>query len=401
VTGTTLDVVKIAHRRGIRYSWRVTRKRRNSQYPVEHSAIEEKQPEGHRYEVRFAEVPDSARIVAIAAAFERALAKCALISADGCEPWCWSGDVAIAHLAEGPSAGADGFRAFFVEVERVLAAVDAAATVDRVRSTERIDGDVDETFEAARRDARDELKPHAEKRGGCRLVPADRDAPGRPTLPASLATRFAMVVSSARAADGTWWVLAPESNQPGGGIVMCVIEPGAPERQSEPLRWGKSPVPALSPDGRHAIVPSVHPDATPGVGRWRPFLYEVERARLGVTPLGEIDDVGPSGSCALAWLTRERLAIVTEGWVRLVERAGLRTVARLRCTGGRAIAATADGRFFLVGCADGRTRTRVYQARGDTLALLAERPEQGTPWASGARLFLSDAERQWEVAGLP
>ncbi|MBK7400811.1 MAG: hypothetical protein IPJ34_32305 [Myxococcales bacterium] len=136
----------------------------------------------------------------------------------------------------------------------------------------------------------------------------------------------------------------------------------------------------------------------PFTGRFVPCIHRVERRDMTTRWLAEVEDVGDNQLCAVAFGPVARLLIVTERGVALTEADG-RRIAFDGCAGGRAIAATADGRYALVACADAGTFARLYEVTASALSRRASFAVPGQPWAVGDRLFLATGARDFEVLG--
>lgn len=367
--------------------------RRAARKGIEHSRRAENQPDGHLYRLTFRSVPHSQVRAAIAAAFEGALQRAVHVTAH--DPWHWGGAWAFVRFDEGPvieDFEATGLRATFDEIERTLEAVRALAPLRSVVPAHELAGAPDGAFESARRAAREELErtrgPHCA--GGATLVLAPDRPDARPTLPDTLAKCFPFVVARARSADGAWWLVVPESDEPGAPVLAVVAEPSGPIRSSAPFPWGKFPSLAVSPTGKSAIVTSTLPTTN---GSFRPALHCIERD-ASTRLLAEVRDVGPNALVAVDWVDADRLLVVTERGVALHRSGGAR-VAFDPCPEGRAVAVTVDGRRALVASAN--RRTYLFEIGDGTLRCVASFARDGRPRAAGNRLLLEGDERCWEV----
>ncbi len=312
-----------------------------------HSSRTENQPDGHLYRVTFVTEPDGAGRAAIAGAFEEAVRGARHVTSAGA--WRWLGRSVVVGFDEGPMLedfDATQLRGTFADIERILIAVAHVAPIQMARPARVVRGSLRADFEEARARAQRSLPREAGSSELFSLGAVAEPILSRPRAPAHLRARFAMIVDEKGSGDGAWWLIVPANDEPGSPVVVRVFEPDGAERCSAPLPWGKFPTLAIAPTSDFAIVTSTRIEE-PFTGRFVPCIHRVERRDMTTRWFAEVEDVGDNQLCAVAFGPRARLLILTERGVALTEEDG-RRIAFDACVGGRAIAATADGRYALV-----------------------------------------------------
>lgn len=324
---------------------------------------------GHAYELRFATPPDAKARLAIAKAFEAALAEGPVRTSDKSDPWRWAGHWALFLVGErGPAPRDDD--AFFDAMERALRAIHEVAPLAeavfmgvRERGTSEwdrwsleqqegpsrnphfggyvrhpdadypdiqgsapeergLDGSADDAFEAAREKARGGTKP-ARTAGGApkpKLVTIEAsEFPADPAVPAWVAEHYA---------EGTPVVVG---NTAGGGILALGTKPDSYGQETLSLFFERpetKPGVVELPEGFY-VAQAISPDGTHAVLTHRQSGDMVEVALPARTPRKVYSD--PAGTpLAASYLDADHVAFLTDAALVVLERDGaaMRVAAR-------------------------------------------------------------------------
>lgn len=386
---------------------------------------------GHAYELRFASPPRAKARAAIAQAFETALADGPVRTSGAEMPWLWAGHWALFCVGEGAPRDAD---AFFDAMERALRAIHAVAPLAEVvfmgvrergdgpwdrwsleqqpgpsrdphfgeyarhpdadypdvqggAPKERAqDGAADPEFEAARAKARGEAAPApaaskkapAAKGGKPALrAIAMAELPPDPVVPREIAAKLAEgtpVVLDATAAGARLALGVKPGSYGQETRSLFVGERGAKPTAIE-LPKGFYVAQALAPDGARAVV----------VNRQSGDVHEL--ALPACTSQKVFTD--PGTPVAAAYLDADRVALLTDAALFLLERAGkaLRPAARLPLPDMTGMALAGPDRLAVLG----EGKLRVIGAEGAALREVAKLATRAPVLLSrGGRVYLTD-----------